>query len=80
MSKRLIIIFFKIYKKYNNKSLAHKITVYSESEKKRLIKSGVAKNFQVKVIGCPRSDYCFDLRNIKPKKNITRKSFFKNKK
>ena len=60
----------KVYRKYNTKSLAHKISVYSESQKKILIKSKIAKNNQIRVNGCPRSDYAFRLRKIKPKKNV----------
>tara|TARA_B100001057_G_scaffold326756_1_gene327026 strand:+ start:1310 stop:2533 length:1224 start_codon:yes stop_codon:yes gene_type:complete len=60
----------KVYRKYNTKSLAYKISVYSESQKKILIKSRIAKDSQINVNGCPRSDYAFRLRKIKPKKNI----------
>ena len=52
------------------KPLSHKISVYSEIQKKILIKSKIANNNQVIVNGCPRSDYAFRLRKIKPKKNI----------
>ena len=60
----------KFYKKYNDKSLANKISVYSESQKNILIQSKIAKRKQVYVNGCPRLDYAFRLRKIKPKKNI----------
>jgi len=60
----------KIYKKYNNKSLAHRISVYSESQKKILIKSKIANRNQIIVNGCPRVDYAFRLRKIKPKKKV----------
>ncbi len=59
-----------IYEKYNEKSLSYKISVYSESQKKILIKSKIATKTQVIVNGCPRSDYAFRLRRIKPKKKI----------
>jgi len=60
----------KIYKKYNEKSLSYKISVYSESQKKMLIKSKIANKKQVFVNGNPRCDYSFRLRKIKPKKKI----------
>jgi hypothetical protein len=60
----------KVYKKYNSESLATKISVYSENQKKILIKSKIGTNNQIHVNGCPRSDYAFRLRKIKPKKNI----------
>jgi len=56
----------KYYKKYNEKSLAHKISIYSESQKKILIKSNIASKRQLEIIGCPRSDYSFKLRKTKP--------------
>ena len=60
----------KVYKNQNDKTLSHKISVYSEIQKKILIKSKIVKKNQVVVNGCPRSDYAFRLRNIKPQKNI----------
>jgi hypothetical protein len=61
----------KIYRNYNDKSLAHKILVYSKSQKKLLIKSKIANKNQIIVNGCARSDYAFKLRKITPKeKNI----------
>ena len=60
----------KVYADNNEKSLAHKITVYSQSQKKILIKSKIAEKKQIIINGCPRSDYAFRLRKIKPKKNI----------
>ena len=59
-----------VYKNYNEKSLSHKISVYSEKQKKILIKSKIANNNQIVVNGCPRSDYAFRLRKIKPEKKI----------
>ena len=59
-----------VYKKCNDRSLAHKISVYSESQKKILIKSKIASRKQIYVNGCPRSNYAFRLRKIKPKKNF----------
>ena len=59
-----------IYGKYNDKSLSHRISVYSESQKKILIKSKIANKKQIVVNGTPRSDYAFKLRKISPKKNI----------
>ncbi len=60
----------KIYKKNNDKTLADKISVYSKSQKKILLQSKIAKNEQITVNGCARSDYSFKLRNLKPKNNI----------
>ena len=57
------------YKLYNNKSLAYKISVYSQSQKNILIKSNIANKSQVFVNGCPRSDFSFRLKNSKPNNN-----------
>ena len=59
-----------IYGKYNDKSLSHRISVYSESQKKILIKSKIANKKQIVVNGTPRSDYAFKLRKISPKKTL----------
>ena len=59
-----------IYQKFNDKSLAYKISVYSESQKKILIQSKIATKNQITINGNPRCDYAFRLRKIKPKKNI----------
>ena len=59
-----------IYKKFNEKSLSYKISVYTESQKKILLKSKIANKNQVTVVGTPRSDYSFRLRNIAPKRKI----------
>ena len=59
-----------IYKKFNDKSLSYKISVYSESQKKILIQSKIGIRSQIEVNGNPRCDYAFRLRNISPKKNI----------
>ena len=59
-----------IYRKYNTKSLSNKISVYTESQKKILIKSKIAQRNQVVVNGTPRSDYAFKLRKIAPKERI----------
>ncbi len=56
----------KYYEKFNDKSLAYKISIYSESQKKILIKSNIASKNQLSIIGCPRSDYSFKLRDTKP--------------
>ena len=61
--------FTKGYSKYNNKSLATKISVYSESQKKILINSKIASNKQIVITGCARSDYSFKLRKIEPNEN-----------
>lgn len=61
---------FKVYKKYNTKSLAYKISVYSKNQKKILVDSKIVKDNQIYVNGCPRSDFAFKLRKVKPKKNI----------
>ena len=59
-----------IYRKFNDKSLSHKISVYSESQKKILIKSKIAHKNQITVVGTPRSDYAYRLRKITPKEKI----------
>ena len=62
-------IWSEIYEKYNDKSLASKISVYSDSQKKMLIKTKIANNKQIVINGCPRSDFSFNLKNDFPKKN-----------
>ena len=59
-----------IYRKFNTKSLSHKISVYTENQKKMLIKSKIAHKNQIVVNGTPRSDYAFRLRKIAPKEKI----------
>ena len=59
-----------LYGKFNDKSLSHKISVYSESQKKLLIKSKIANKNQVVVNGTPRSDYAFKLRKIPPRGKV----------
>ena len=59
-----------IYKKNNDKSFASKISVYSNSQKKMLIKTKIAENKQIVVNGCPRSDFSFELKKITPRKKI----------
>ena len=59
-----------IYKKNNEKSLASKISVFSDSQKKILIKSGIVNKNQIEVNGCPRTDFTFRLRKIEPNKKI----------
>lgn len=59
-----------IYKKYNDKSLSYKISVYTESQKKILIKSKIAHKNQITVVGTPRSDYAYRLRKIAPKDKV----------
>ena len=56
-----------VYRKYNNKSLSSKISVYSQSQKKILVKSRIGTENQIVVNGCPRSDFSFKLRKEKPK-------------
>ncbi len=58
------------YKKYNEKSLSYKISVYSESQKQMLIRSKIATKKQIIVNGCPRSDFSFRMRKIKPDQKI----------
>ena len=60
----------KIYKNNNDKTLSDIISVYSEKQKKILVKSKIANNKQVSVSGCPRADYAFKLRKIKPKNDV----------
>lgn len=59
-----------IYGKNNDKSFANKISVYSKSQKDILVKSKIAKKKQIIVNGCPRSDYSFKLRKVKPQNDI----------
>ena len=59
-----------IYRKFNDKSLSHKISVYSYNQKEILIKSKIAHKNQIVVNGTPRSDYAFRLRKIAPKEKI----------
>ena len=59
-----------IYKKFNDKSLSHKISVYSESQKKILIRSKIAQKKQIAVVGTPRSDYAYRLRKTAPKEKV----------
>ena len=60
----------KIYRENNDKSLAHKVSVYSENQKKILIKSGIVSKEKIFINGNPRCDYSFRLRKIKPKNKI----------
>lgn len=62
--------FLNVYANKNEKSLSHKISVYSESQKKMLIKSKIANKKQVQVNGCPRSDYLFRLRKKRPQNKL----------
>ncbi len=59
-----------IYKKFNDKSLSYKVSVYSESQKKILIKSKITLKNQIAVVGTPRSDYAYRLRKIAPKEKV----------
>jgi hypothetical protein len=59
-----------VYSKFNTKSLSNKISVYTENQKKLLIKSKIGHKKQIFVIGTPRSDYAFSLRKIAPKEKI----------
>lgn len=63
------IINFEVYRDQNKKHLANKVAVYCEYEKKNLIDSNFLKSEQLEVVGCARSDYCFELRNKKPLEN-----------
>tara|TARA_B100000965_G_scaffold332564_1_gene297153 strand:+ start:784 stop:2070 length:1287 start_codon:yes stop_codon:yes gene_type:complete len=60
----------KIYGENNDKSFATKISVYSKSQKEILIKSKIADKKQIVVNGCPRSDYSFKLRRVKPQNDL----------
>ena len=59
-----------IYKKFNDKSLSYKISVYSQSQKKIMIKSKIILKNQITVVGTPRSDYAYRLRKIAPKEKV----------
>jgi hypothetical protein len=58
-----------VYRDHNKKYLADKVAVYCEYEKKNLIDSNILEPNQLEVVGCARSDYCFELRKIKPLDN-----------
>lgn len=60
---------FEVYKNQNKKHLASKVAVYCEYEKKNLIDSNFLEPDQLEVVGCARSDYCFELRGEKPLEN-----------
>jgi hypothetical protein len=60
---------FEIYRDLNKKNLADKVAVYCEYEKKNLIDSNILESNQSEVIGCARSDYCFELRKKNPLEN-----------
>tara|TARA_B100000900_G_scaffold411252_1_gene430572 strand:+ start:348 stop:1655 length:1308 start_codon:yes stop_codon:yes gene_type:complete len=55
------------FQKYNDKSIANNISVYSDKMKKIFIQSKIAKSNQIIINGCPRSDYAFKLRKFVPK-------------
>ena len=60
---------FKVYRDHNKKNLANKVAVYCEYEKNNLIESNFLESSQLEVVGCARSDYCFELREIQPLEN-----------
>ena len=60
----------KIYKKFNEKSKAYKVSVYSKSQKKMLTKSGLINENKVIINGNARCDYSLKLRQFKPKGKI----------
>ena len=60
---------FEVYRDQNKKHLANKVAVYCEYEKKNLIDSNFLEPGQLEVVGCARSDYCFELRDEKPLEN-----------
>ena len=62
-------ILFEVYKDHNKEYHANKVAVYCETEKKTLIDSNFLKSNQLEVVGCARSDYCYELRNEKPLEN-----------
>ena len=55
-----------IYKKNSGKFKGEKVAVYSEAEKKRMVKSGIVNPKDIEVIGCPRLDLAFDYQKIQP--------------
>ena len=57
------------FQKFNDKSEAYKISVYTKKMKEILIKSKIAKSNQIEVNGCPRSDNAFKVRTHYPKNN-----------
>ena len=63
------IMNFEVYRDQNKKHLASKVAVYCEYEKKNLIDSNFLEPNQLEVVGCARSDYCYELRKEKPLEN-----------
>ena len=59
-----------VYGENNDKSFANKISVYTKTQRSILVKSKIANKKQIIVNGCPRSDYSFKLRKIKPQNNF----------
>ena len=80
----------KIYKESNSKSKAYKVSVYSQSQKRLLVESGLINKKKIIINGNPRCDYSFKLRKFKPKgktivyylieSNRNKNIFVKNKK
>ncbi len=60
---------FEVYRDQNKKHHANKVAVYCEYEKKNLTDSNFLKSNQLEVVGCARSDYCYELRDEKPLNN-----------
>ena len=62
--------YVQVYKKFNDKSLSARISVYSHSQKRILVESKIGTKKQIVVNGCPRSDFSFKLSKVKPKNKI----------
>tara|TARA_A100000164_G_scaffold365943_1_gene386132 strand:- start:1851 stop:3203 length:1353 start_codon:yes stop_codon:yes gene_type:complete len=62
--------FIYTFKKTKGKFNGYKIGVYSKYAKELLLKSGVANNNQIKIIGCSRLGASFSYKKIVPKKQI----------
>ena len=63
------VINLKTYSTLNKKFYGDKIAVYCENEKKILIDSKILQEHQIEVIGCARTDYSYQLRDIPPNQN-----------
>ncbi len=60
----------KVHRNYIGRYQGKKIGVYSNDEKKELIKDKIAKKNQINVIGCSRLDKSFRLRDETPENQI----------
>lgn len=61
-SPRQRVLFERTYQDWSGRFSGTAIAVYNEAERQSLIRSGVAMDNQVSVVGCPRLDYLHTLR------------------